>query len=75
MDRNNKGERAPQRATGKAGNLNSRNNPFSDSNHLPSIPLQSFNAHSQNLEASVASSSRTVRVGHHFIISTIELES
>ncbi|KAM0129731.1 hypothetical protein ACHAO1_008332 [Botrytis cinerea] len=59
MDRNNKGERAPQRATGKAGNLNSRHNPFSDSNHLPSIPLQSSNAHSQNLEASVASSSRT----------------
>ncbi|KAF7958438.1 hypothetical protein EAE96_001986 [Botrytis aclada] len=61
MDRNNKGDRAPQHATGrpKAGISKSRFNPFSDSNHFPSIPLQSSNAHPQNPEASVASSSRT----------------
>ncbi|KAF5878701.1 uncharacterized protein Bfra_000868 [Botrytis fragariae] len=61
MDRNNKEDRAPQHATDrpKASKLNSRYNPFSDSNHLPSTPLQSSNAHPQNPEASVASSSRT----------------
>ncbi|TGO27440.1 hypothetical protein BPAE_0042g00530 [Botrytis paeoniae] len=61
MDRNNKGDRAPQHATGrpKASKLNARCNPFSDSNHLPSIPLQSSNVHPQNPKARVASSSRT----------------
>ncbi|THV55491.1 hypothetical protein BGAL_0007g00200 [Botrytis galanthina] len=61
MDRNNKGDRAPQHAIGrtKASKSAARFNPFSDSNHLPSIPLQSSNAHPQNPEASVASSSRT----------------
>ncbi|KAF7919463.1 uncharacterized protein EAE98_009303 [Botrytis deweyae] len=61
MDRNNKGNRAAQNATGrqKPNKSSSRFNPFSDSNHSPSIPRQSSNAHPQNPEASVASSSRT----------------
>ncbi|KAF7913837.1 uncharacterized protein EAF01_000243 [Botrytis porri] len=61
MDQNKKGDRAPQHATGrpKASKSKARYNPFRDSNHLLSNSLQSSNAHPQDPQASVASSSRT----------------